>query len=71
MQGKVKMFDTTRGFGFIEGDDEQDYFCHYSNIVMDGYKTLEKGETVIFDIEQAEKGPQAINVTITENGGVK
>ena len=61
--GKVKWFNESKGFGFIEQDNGKDVFVHYSGLNMDGYKTLEEGAAVSFDIVDGEKGPQAVNVT--------
>jgi CspA family cold shock protein len=63
MQGKVKWFNSDKGFGFIEREDGDDVFVHFSAIQMDGYKTLEEGQTVEFDIVNGDRGPQAANVT--------
>jgi CspA family cold shock protein len=60
--GKVKWFNDSKGFGFIEVDDGTDAFVHHSEIQGDGYKTLAEGEAVEFDIVQGEKGPKAANV---------
>ena len=63
VQGKVKWFSNVKGYGFIEQESGgQDVFVHYSAIQGDGYKTLEEGDTVTFEITQGEKGPQASNV---------
>ena len=62
MKGTVKMFDKEKGFGFIHCDDGKDYFFHYSALVMDDYKTAEKGENVEFDVEESTRGPRACNV---------
>lgn len=64
MQGLVKWFNNTKGFGFIGRDDGPDVFVHYTGIVADGYKTLKEGDTVEFEIVQGPKGPQAANVTL-------
>jgi len=61
-QGTVKWFNNTKGFGFIERPDDEDVFVHYSSIVGDGYKALEEGDAVEFDVEQGPKGLQAVNV---------
>jgi len=61
-KGKVKWFNASKGYGFIERENDTDVFVHYSAIVGDGYKTLEEGEEVEFDIVQGERGPQASNV---------
>jgi cold shock protein len=63
MHGLVKWFNNTKGYGFIGRDDGPDIFVHYSGIVGDGYKSLDEGETVEFEIVQGAKGPQAANVT--------
>jgi CspA family cold shock protein len=62
-QGKVKFFDDAKGFGFIEVEgQEDDVFVHHSDIQMPGFKSLDEGDQVEFEIEQAEKGPRAKNV---------
>jgi CspA family cold shock protein len=63
VQGVVKWFNNTKGYGFIGHDDGPDIFVHYSGIVAEGYKTLDEGDTVEFEIAQGPKGPQAANVT--------
>ena len=63
MQGKVKWFNKEKGFGFIERDDGNDVFVHYTAIQEDGFKSLQEGETVEFDIVEGPKGLQAANVT--------
>ena len=63
MQGKVKWFNAEKGFGFIEREGGKDVFVHFSAIQMDGFKALEEGQTVEFDIVEGERGPQAANVT--------
>jgi len=60
--GKVKWFNETKGFGFIEVDDGTDVFVHHNDIQGEGFKTLAEGETVSFDVVQGEKGPRAANV---------
>ena len=69
--GKVKWFSNAKGYGFIEQEGGQDVFVHYASIAGDGYKTLEEGETVTFDIVQSEKGPQAANVVKQEKKEAK
>jgi len=61
-EGKVKWFNTRKGYGFISTDDGKDIFVHYSNIESDGYKTLAEGDPVTFDVVDGEKGPRAENV---------
>ncbi|WDL98374.1 cold-shock protein [Alicyclobacillus sp. ALC3] len=61
-QGTVKWFNAEKGFGFIEVEGGQDVFVHFSAIQGDGFKTLEEGQRVTFDIVQGPKGPQAANV---------
>jgi cold shock protein len=63
VQGLVKWFNNSRGYGFIGRDDGPDVFVHYTGIVGEGYKTLHEGDTVEFEIVQGAKGPQAANVT--------
>ncbi len=62
--GKVKWFNAVKGFGFITSDEGKDVFVHYSRLNMNGFKVLEQGQSVTFDIENGEKGPQATNVTV-------
>jgi len=61
--GTVKWFNATKGFGFIQQDDGEDVFVHYSAISGDGYRSLEEGQRVEFVVVQGEKGPQAQDVT--------
>lgn len=60
--GKVKWFNADKGFGFIERNDGNDVFVHYSAITSDGFKTLEEGQAVEFEVVDGSKGPQAANV---------
>jgi cold shock protein len=62
MQGVVRWFNNTKGYGFIGRDEGPDVFVHYSGIVAEGYKTLDEGDEVEFEIVQGAKGPQAANV---------
>ncbi|GAE92272.1 cold shock protein CspA [Gracilibacillus boraciitolerans JCM 21714] len=61
-QGTVKWFNADKGFGFIEVEGGEDLFVHFSAIQGDGFKTLEEGQTVTFDTEEGQRGPQATNV---------
>lgn len=63
MTGKVKWFNSEKGYGFITTEEGKDLFVHYSQIQKDGYKTLEENEEVEFDVTEGNKGPQASNVT--------
>ncbi len=62
MKGKVKWFNAEKGFGFIVSEEGKDVFVHFSAIVADGYKTLEEGQEVTFEIENGERGQLAKNV---------
>lgn len=72
-EGTVKWFNSRKGYGFIAAADGNDVFVHYSSITSDGYKTLEEGDAVTFDIVQGEKGPRAENVVprSAANAGAK
>ncbi|WP_086349779.1 cold-shock protein [Candidatus Enterococcus clewellii] len=61
-QGTVKWFNAEKGFGFISREDGSDVFVHFSAIQGDGFKTLEEGQPVTFDVEDSDRGPQATNV---------
>ncbi|MDY0404979.1 cold-shock protein CspD [Virgibacillus sp. 179-BFC.A HS] len=61
-KGSVKWFNAEKGFGFIEVEGGDDVFVHFSAIQGDGFKTLEEGQEVTFDIEEGNRGPQATNV---------
>ncbi len=63
MKGVVRRFNNQRGFGFISDSEGNDVFVHYTGINGEGFKSLEEGQEVEFDVVQGEKGPQAVNVT--------
>lgn len=60
--GRVKWFDERKGFGFIEREGGKDLFVHFRSIVGDGFRTLVDGQAVEFEIDEGDKGPQAVNV---------
>ncbi|HPJ23465.1 MAG TPA: cold-shock protein [Bacillota bacterium] len=62
MTGKVKWFNAEKGYGFITAEDGKEYFAHFSQIQKDGFKSLEEGETVSFDVTEGQKGFQASNI---------
>ncbi|MBI5186328.1 MAG: cold-shock protein [Nitrospinae bacterium] len=62
MKGTVKWFNSSKGYGFITPESGEDVFVHFSAIQGDGYKTLEEGQAVEFEVKQGPKGPQAANV---------
>ena len=63
MKGKVKWFYAKKGFGFISDEEGNDVFVHFSALQMDGFKVLDEGDEVEFEVIDGEKGPQAANVT--------
>ena len=65
-KGTVKWFNNQKGYGFITAEDGKDVFVHFSALQMDGFKVLDEGEEVEFDVVNGEKGPQAANVTVVE-----
>jgi CspA family cold shock protein len=67
MKGTVKWFNNAKGYGFIGRDDGADVFVHYSAISSEGYKSLQEGDVVDFEIVQGQKGPQAANVMKSEH----
>lgn len=62
MEGKVKWFNAEKGYGFIESEEGGDVFVHFSAIQGEGFKTLDEGESVTFDVTEGNRGPQASNV---------
>ena len=62
MKGKVKWFNPQKGFGFICAEDGKDVFVHFSGLLVDGYKTIDEGADVEFEVVDGAKGPQAVNV---------
>lgn len=66
MTGTVKWFNNQKGYGFISDQDGNDVFVHYSGLNMEGFKTLEEGTKVEFDVTDGQKGPQAVNVTVVK-----
>ncbi|WP_025784840.1 cold-shock protein [Sporosarcina sp. D27] len=64
--GKVKWFSNEKGYGFIEADDGQDVFVHFTGIIAEGFKTLDEGQNVSFEIIEGNRGPQAANVSSTD-----
>ena len=63
-KGTVKWFNAEKGYGFITGEDGKDVFVHYSSINSEGFKTLEEGQTVDYDVTETDRGPQAQNVVV-------
>ncbi|MGI6576301.1 MAG: cold-shock protein [bacterium] len=64
MQGKVKWFNNEKGYGFIEVDGGDDVFVHFSAIQKEGFKSLDEGQNVEFDVVEGQRGPQAANVVV-------
>ncbi len=69
--GKIKWFNNEKGYGFIEGNEKEDIFVHYSAIKQEGYKTLSEGQEVEYELLETEKGLQAINVKEVSNATIK
>lgn len=65
-KGTVKWFSSSKGYGFIERESGKDVFVHFSNIVLEGFKSLKDGQEVTFDVEESERGPQAVEVKILD-----
>lgn len=63
MKGTVKWFDSDKGYGFISSEEGKDIFVHFSAIQSEGYKSLQEGDQVVFDVKDGDRGPQAANVT--------
>lgn len=63
MKGTVKWFNSQKGFGFISDETGNDVFLHYTGLNMNGFKTIDEGQKVEFDVVEGSKGPQATNVT--------
>lgn len=63
MQGIVKWFNNQKGYGFITQEDGSEVFVHYTGITGDGFRTVEEGQKVEYDVVEGSKGPQAVNVT--------
>ena len=62
-KGTVKWFNNQKGYGFISDESGKDVFVHYTGLNMDGFKTLDEGQAVEFEVTEGENGPQAVNVT--------
>ncbi len=66
MKGQVKWFDSKKGYGFITGENGKEIFVHFSGIAANGFKSLNEGQAVEFEVAQGAKGEQAVNVTVVE-----
>ena len=66
MTGKIKWFNAEKGYGFITSDEGKDIFVHYSAIQADGFRSLEEGQKVSFEIVESDRGQQAANVVVTD-----
>ena len=65
-EGTVKWFNSSKGYGFIQREEGDDVFVHYQSIIGDGYRSLEEGQKVLFEVSQGQKGPQAKDVEIVK-----
>ncbi len=66
MNGKVKWFDSAKGYGFITTETGSDVFVHYTGINKEGFRGLEQDQNVVFELEEGKKGPQAVKVEVVE-----
>ena len=66
MKGTVKWFNNQKGYGFITGEDGKDVFVHYSGLQMEGFKSVEEGAAVEYEVTDGAKGPQAVNVVVVK-----
>ena len=66
MKGQVKWFDSKKGYGFITGENGKEIFVHFSGIAANGFKSLNEGQAVEFEVAQGAEGEQAVNVTVVE-----
>ena len=66
LQGKVKWFNKEKGFGFLTSEDGLDYFVHFTGIVGEGFRTLEEGQEVTFEVSEGKKGPMAVEVSVAK-----
>lgn len=66
MKGQVKWFDSKKGYGFITGENGKEIFVHFSGIVSNGFKSLNEGQAVEFEVANGAKGEQAVNVAVVE-----
>jgi len=71
MKGTVQFFNNSKGWGFIKRENEADLFVHYTGIKSEGYKTLNEGDVVEFDVARGQKGEQAENVTVITKAQIK
>ena len=67
-EGEVSWFNEQKGFGFITGEDGTDVFVHYTEVVRDGFQTLETGEKVTFEVTDEDVGPKAVDVRLKTDG---